>query len=74
MRSKKSLIAPAHVPEVLGRAEHDRVAPAHVVGVGVERALHAHLDAVDVVVVAPATTASVIACVPPEREWNTTSR
>ncbi len=39
----------AHVPEVLGRAEQDAVAPTHVVGVGVERGPDAHVDPVDVV-------------------------
>ena len=39
----------AHVPEVLGRSEHDGVARAHVVGVGVERALDDHVDTFDVV-------------------------
>src|SRR5262249_5260725 len=39
-----------HVPEVRGGPENDRVAAAHVVGTGVERALHDDVDALDRVV------------------------
>ena len=74
MRSKKSLNAPVMYPKFSGVPSTIAVARAHVVDGRVERLLHAHVDAVDRVVVgAGDDRVGHRLAVPPEREWKTTS-